>query len=94
MQTLISTARNIRHLIHDGKIVSEIEAVLTVCSKETQFVGPNTVNTETLETIRFRLAPESAIDFANRLDEWAIDAHTEAARLTVDPDPDVAVTEE
>ena len=83
MSVLFSTARNIRHNLVEGIIEPEIEAVLSVYEKHTEFVGAGLAQVERCETVRFTLEPKSARKFAERLNEWADEAEKEASSLKV-----------
>lgn len=78
MEVLCTTSRNIRHYVVDGKIVPEIEAILTVTAKTHQ---PDGSRSE-YQTVRFTLHPEAARQLAQSLGEWADQAEEEAEKLT------------
>lgn len=81
MQSLIATARNISHSIHDNELYSTIEAVLTVSDKQFQFVGASLVNAEFTKSIRFEMSPDDARRLSEKLLKWADDADSQHARL-------------
>lgn len=85
MRVLVSTARNIRHIWNDDeqRLASEIEAVLTVYGRHTDFVGAGLSSVEKCETIRFTMTPESARKLAERCTEWADEAERQSDRIEV-----------
>jgi hypothetical protein len=81
MKKLISTARNITHSIHDGKIYTEIEAVLGVEESFVQFINGRVMSFPTPATIRFGLSIEAAEKLRESLGEWIEEATEQAAML-------------
>lgn len=81
MQTLMATARNLRVIFDGPEMEAEIEAVLGVYCKHFEFAGAGLVQNERLETLRFRMNPEGARLFAQKLNEWADEAEEKLEKL-------------
>ena len=84
MRVLFSTARNIRHNLVEDVMEPEIEAVLSVYGRHTEFVGAGIAQVERCETMRFTMTPDAARKFAERLNEWADEAENQGKRLKVE----------
>jgi len=83
MRVLFSTARNIRYSLVEDAIEPEIEAVLAVYGRHTEFVGAGVSQVEHCETVRFTMTLDAARKFSERLLEWADEAEKQATRLTL-----------
>ena len=87
MRQLASDARNIRHCVagdmEDGspKVITLIEAVITVMTKEMSFSGTGMVQVEKLETLRFEMSINAAKQLRDDIDKWITDAGAERASL-------------
>jgi hypothetical protein len=79
MKQLITTARNIRHLIHDGKTAPEIEVIIGLSERVAAMHGSDVTLLEACETVRFALVPEAAT-----LIEYADEAEAESELLMVE----------
>lgn len=84
MKHLITTARNIRHLIHkDGKTAPEIEVIIGLSERVAGVHGSEVTLLEAFETVRFALGPKAARKVAATLIEYADEADAESELLTV-----------
>jgi hypothetical protein len=85
MRALVTTARNIRHSIKadgdESEIVTEIEAILTVMTREMEFKGSGIVQTEGLETLRFDMTIKAAKHLVSTIEQWVEHAEKERALL-------------
>jgi hypothetical protein len=84
MKQLITTARNIRHLIHDGKTAPEIEVIIGLSERVAAMHGSDVTLLEACETVRFALVPEAARKVAATLIEYADEAEAESELLMVE----------
>ena len=87
MRQLACDARNIRHCVIDDDegnktIMTLIEAVITVMTKQMEFSGAGMIQQESLETIRFEMGLKSAQKFRDDIDQWIQDALKERESLT------------
>jgi len=88
MRQLVCIARNLSHAIattDDGEkqIVTTIEAVLTVQTRQREFLGPAIIQRDSLETIRFEMSIEAAESFREDIDKWIASAKEERLFLGV-----------
>jgi hypothetical protein len=81
VKKVITTARNITHSIHDGKIYTEIEAVLGVEEPFSPFINGRIMNFQTPGTLRFRLSIDTADALLGELARWIEDARKQAEML-------------
>ena len=91
MRQLVCDARNISHVIattDDGekKIVTNIEAVLTVQTRQREFLGPAIIQRDALETIRFEMSVEAAAVLREDIGKWIETAKEERLYLGVEAD--------
>jgi len=89
MRQLALDARNIIHAIAttdggDKQIVTTIEAVLTVQTRQREFLGPAIINRDSLETIRFEMSIEAAEVLRDDIDKWIASAKEERLFLGVE----------
>jgi hypothetical protein len=83
MSRLITTARNITHSIHDGKLYTEIEAVLGVVDREPQNVNGDLVVVAKPRDIRFVMSAETADVLLGDLAKWIEEAKRQAASIEI-----------
>jgi hypothetical protein len=86
MTQLVSTARNIRHMLDDDGIKPLVELVLTVMTPRYDLAGTTLARFERCETLRFETSPEGARTFAKHLREWADEADAERALIALRAD--------
>lgn len=82
MRQLACDARNIRHCVVEAeggekKVATLIEAVITVMTKQMEFVGMAMMQREGLETIRFEMSLSGAKQLRDDIDKWIEDANAE-----------------
>ena len=83
MSRLITTARNITHSIHDGKLYTEIEAVLGVVSLGLRASEGGFMRVEEHSTIRFAMSAEVASVLMEDLAKWIDEAKQQAASIEI-----------
>ena len=83
MKKLISTARNITHSIHEGKLYTEIEAVLGVQEPRPKYVGGQLVHFKVPCDIRFAMNIETAEILVADLARWIDEAKQQAASIGI-----------
>jgi len=83
MSRLITTARNITHSIHEGKLYTEIEAVLGVVDREPQNVEGDLVIVSKPRHIRFLMSIEAADVLLGDLAKWIDEAKRQAASVEI-----------
>lgn len=84
MTQLCCDARNIRHMIDgDGTLVTLIEAIITVQSRQMIFAGASMVQSDTMDTHRFEMGIESAKTLVEDMQRWIKDAEEEHAKISV-----------
>ena len=88
MRQLACTARNIRHCVvdrdgdGDAKVVTIIEAVLAVMTREMEFTGTGVVQVNVLESsCRFDMSIDAAKSLRDDIDRWIADAERERVDL-------------
>ena len=84
MKQLSTTARNIRHTVHEDRIITEIEVVLGLTERAARIQGTDVFMSEEMETVRFAMTTGGAHQLAKQLIEFATEAEEEAGRLTVE----------
>jgi len=83
MSRLITTARNITHSIHDGKLYTEIEAVLGVVDREPVYASGHLVAVDKPRNIRFVMNVEAADVLLGDLAKWIDEARRQAASIEI-----------
>ena len=83
MSRLITTARNITHGIHDGKLYTEIEAVLGVDEPVPQYANGQLMHVNKVRNIRFVMSVEAADALLGELANWIDEAKRQAASIEI-----------
>jgi len=83
MSRLITTARNITHSIYEGKLYTEIEAVLGVVDREPQYASGHLVQVDKPRNIRFVMNVEAAGVLMSDLAKWIDEAKRQAASVEI-----------
>jgi len=83
MKQLSTTARNIRHAVHEDRIITEIEVVLGLTERVARIQGTDVFMSEEMETVRFAMTTGGARGLAEELVKFAEEAEAESGRLSV-----------
>jgi hypothetical protein len=83
MKQLSTTARNIRHSVHEKKIITEIEVVLGLSERVARIQGSDAFLSEEMETVRFSMTTNGARGLAEELVKFAEEGEAESDRLSV-----------
>ena len=87
MKQLMTTARNIRHLISDEKVATEIEVVLGLSERVAKPYDAGVIMVRECTTVRFTLSPDTARELATTLIEYADEADEQSAKLHLKENP-------
>ena len=84
MKQLITTSRNMWHMVYGEKVRPEIEIVLGTSERVAKLQGSDIFMAEELETVRFSTSVEGLYKLAEQLQEFAVEAEELWSRMKLE----------